>query len=107
MLQPDKILYEAEVMATWRDGKAASRRFCRSLSPPRSLGGPGEVQSGQFAAGHAACFLGAVKLSRARARSRCRRTDRHRQGRNEAAVGYALPSSLAVLLPGLEKPLPR
>ena len=44
MLQPDKILYEAEVTATGgRDGKAASDDGLLSvaLSLPKSLGGPG------------------------------------------------------------------
>ena len=44
MLQPDKILYEAEVTATGgRDGKAASDDglLSVSLSLPKSLGGPG------------------------------------------------------------------
>ena len=68
MLQPDKILYEAEVTATGgRDGKAASDDglLSVSLSLPKSLGGPGGPGTNPeqlFAAGYAACFLGAVKL---------------------------------------------
>jgi hypothetical protein len=44
MLQPDKILYEAEATATGgRDGKVASDDGLLSvaLSLPKSLGGPG------------------------------------------------------------------
>src|SRR5256885_8185381 len=64
----DKILYEAEVTATGgRDGKAASDDglLSVSLSLPKSLGGPGGPGTNPeqlFAAGYAACFLGAVKL---------------------------------------------
>ena len=44
MLQPDRILYEAEVTATGgRDGKAVSddELLSVSLSLPKSIGGPG------------------------------------------------------------------
>src|SRR6266702_8685417 len=68
MMRPEKILYETEVTATGgRDGKAASADglLSVSLSLPKSLGGPGGEGTNPeqlFAAGYAACFLGAVKL---------------------------------------------
>ncbi|MHC2665494.1 Ohr subfamily peroxiredoxin [Bradyrhizobium diazoefficiens] len=68
MMTPEKILYETEVTATGgRDGKAASTddRLSVLLSVPKSLGGPGGEGTNPeqlFAAGYAACFLGAVKL---------------------------------------------
>jgi len=68
MMTPEKILYETEVTATGgRDGKAASvdGLLSVSLSVPKSLGGPGGEGTNPeqlFAAGYAACFLGAVKL---------------------------------------------
>ena len=74
MLQPDKILYEAEVTASGgRDGEAESYDGLPSvaLSLPKSLGGrggPGTNPEQLFAAGHAACFLGAISLV---APSRC------------------------------------
>jgi osmotically inducible protein OsmC len=68
MMTPEKILYETEVTAIGgRDGKAASADglLSVSLSVPKSLGGPGGEGTNPeqlFAAGYAACFLGAVKL---------------------------------------------
>jgi osmotically inducible protein OsmC len=68
MLQPDKILYEAEVTATGgRDGKAASDDglLSVSLSLPKSLGGPGGPGTNPeqlFAAGYAACFESAMRF---------------------------------------------
>src|ERR1043165_1093834 len=68
MMRPEKILYEAEVIATGgRDGKASSTDglLAVSLSVPKSFGGPGGEGTNPeqlFAAGYAACFLGAVKL---------------------------------------------
>jgi Ohr subfamily peroxiredoxin len=110
MLQPDKILYEAEVTATGgRDGKAASEDglLSVSLSLPKSLGGPGGPGTNPeqlFAAGYAACFLGAVKLV-ARTRKITPSAEpivTARVGMGPVAVGYALTSN-QVLLPGLEK----
>ena len=111
MLQLDKILYEAEVTATGgRDGNAASDDglLSVSLSLPKSLGGPGGPGTNPeqlFAAGYAACFLGAVKLV---ARTRkitpsAEPTVTARVGMGPVAVGYALTVELKVLLPGLEK----
>jgi osmotically inducible protein OsmC len=68
MMTPEKVLYETEVTATGgRDGKAASADglLSVSLSLPKSLGGRGDEGTNPeqlFAAGYAACFLGAVKL---------------------------------------------
>ena len=115
MLQPDKILYEAEVTATGgRDGKAASDDglLSVSLSLPKSLGGPGGPGTNPeqlFAAGYAACFLGAVKLV---ARTRkitpsAEPTVTAKVGMGPVAVGYALTVELKVLLPGWRNPSPR
>jgi osmotically inducible protein OsmC len=68
MLQPDKILYEAEVTATGgRDGKAASDDglLSVSLSLPKAMGGPGGPGTNPeqlFAAGYSACFLVNIEL---------------------------------------------
>src|ERR671937_2071071 len=111
MLQPDKILYEAEVTATGgRDGKAASADglLSVSLSLPRSLGGPGGEGTNPeqlFAAGYAACFLGAVKLV-----ARTRKIVPSAEASVTAKVamgpvpaGYALAVELKVSLPGVER----
>jgi Ohr subfamily peroxiredoxin len=111
MMHPDKILYQAEVTATGgRDGKAASTDGLLdvALSIPKSLGGPGGPGTNPeqlFAAGYAACFLGAVKLV---ARTRkitpsAEPTVTAKVGMGPVAVGYALTVELQVQLPGLEK----
>src|SRR3954453_23522315 len=111
MMRPEKILYKAEVTATGgRDGKASSTDglLAVSLSVPKSLGGPGGEGTNPeqlFAAGYAACFLGAVKLV---ARTRkitpsAEPTVTAKVGMGPVAVGYALTVELKVLLPGLEK----
>ncbi len=111
MLQPDKILYEAEVTATGgRDGKAASDDGLLSvaLSLPKSMGGPGGPGTNPeqlFAAGYAACFLGAVKLV---ARTRkvapsAEPTVTAKVALGPVPVGYALAVELKVSLPGVEK----
>src|ERR1043166_331720 len=108
MLQPDKILYETEVTATGgRAGKAASDDglLSVSLALPKSLGGPGGPGTNPeqlFAAGYAACFLGAVKLV---ARTRkitpsAEPTVTAKVGMGPVEIGYALPVELKVRLPG-------
>jgi len=113
MLSPEKILYETEVTATGgRDGKAASADGALqvSLTLPKALGGPGGAGTNPeqlFAAGYAACFLGAVKLV---ARTRkvtpaAEPTVTAKVGMGPVAVGYALAVELTVTLPGVERAL--
>lgn len=67
-MTPEKILYETTVVAQGgREGTAESAdgSFAVKLSVPKGLGGPGGEGTNPeqlFAAGYAACFLGAVKL---------------------------------------------
>ncbi|XSC48427.1 Ohr family peroxiredoxin [Bradyrhizobium sp. RDT10] len=68
-------------------------------------GRTGNQSGAAFAAGYAACFLGAVKLV---ARTRkitpsAEPTVTAKVGMGPVAVGYALTVELKVLLPGLEK----
>jgi Ohr subfamily peroxiredoxin len=66
MMTPDKILYEATMTAHGgREGRATAPDGSLSLdlSVPKGLGGPGGAGTNPeqlFAAGYAACFLGAV-----------------------------------------------
>ena len=112
MMTPEKILYETEVTATGgRDGKAASMDglLSVSLSVPKSLGGPGGEGTNPeqlFAAGYAACFLGAVKLV-ARTRKIVPSGEPSvtaKVAMGPVPVGYALAVELMVSLPGIEKP---
>ncbi len=111
MMRPEKILYETEVTATGgRDGTAASADglLSVSLSLPKSLGGPGGNGTNPeqlFAAGYAACFLGAVKLV-ARTRKVTPSAEPSvtaKVAMGPVVVGYALAVELKVGLPGVEK----
>jgi lipoyl-dependent peroxiredoxin len=111
MMKPEKILYETEATATGgRDGKAASADglLAVSLSLPKSLGGPGGDGTNPeqlFAAGYAACFLGAVKLV-ARTRKIVPSAEPSvtaKVAMGPVPVGYALAVELKVTLPGIEK----
>ncbi|WP_346016215.1 organic hydroperoxide resistance protein [Bradyrhizobium sp. C-145] len=110
MMTPDKILYETEVTATGgRDGQAASSDglLSVSLSLPTALGGPGGEGTNPeqlFAAGYAACFLGAVKLV-ARTRKVVPAAEPSvtaKVAMGPVPVGYALAVELKVRLPGVE-----
>lgn len=110
-MTPDKILYEAEVTATGgREGKAASHdgQFSVTLSLPKALGGPGGDGTNPeqlFAAGYAACFLGAVKLV-ARQKKIPLSDDvtiTAKVGMGPVTVGYALTVELKASLPGIDK----
>ena len=112
-MKPDKILYEAQATATGgRDGKASSSDglLSVSLSIPKALGGPGGAGTNPeqlFAAGYAACFLGAVKLVARTTKVTVagEPTVTAKVGMGPVAVGYALAVELKVLLPGVEKSL--
>ena len=65
---PVKVLYKTTATATGgRDGQAATKdgSFKVSLATPKELGGgggPGNNPEQLFAAGYAACFIGAMKF---------------------------------------------
>jgi lipoyl-dependent peroxiredoxin len=110
-MKPEKVLYETKVTATGgRDGKAASADGLLSVSLvlPKSLGGPGVGGTNPeqlFAAGYAACFLGAVRLV-ARTRKIVPTAEPSvtaKVAMGPVPVGYALAVELLVSLPGLEK----
>jgi Ohr subfamily peroxiredoxin len=63
----DKVLYTAHASATGgRDGRAKTSdgRIDVVLKPPKEMGGTGEGVNPEqlFAAGYAACFIGAIKF---------------------------------------------
>jgi len=113
-LTPEKILYETAVVANGgRDGKVESvddGGFSARLSVPKGLGGPGGEGTNPeqlFAAGYAACFLGAVKLV-ARTSKIALPDDTSvtaKVGIGPVPVGYALAVELVVSLPGIERSL--
>jgi Ohr subfamily peroxiredoxin len=111
MMIPEKILYATEVTAIGgREGKATSEdgSFAVSLSVPKSLGGPGGAGTNPeqlFAAGYAACFLGAVKLvtrtKKITLPSEPSVTAKVAMG--PVTVGYALAVELKVNLPSIDR----
>lgn len=113
MMVPEKILYAAEVTAIGgREGKAMSEdgSFTVSLSVPKALGGAGGAGTNPeqlFAAGYAACFLGAVKLV-----TRTKKITLSSEPSVTAkvaigpvTVGYALAVELTANLPGIDRAL--
>lgn len=111
MMRLEKVLYRAEATATGgRDGRAVSSDGVLdvALSVPKELGGAGGAATNPeqlFAAGYAACFLGAVKLV-ARQRKLTLPEDvavTAAVGIGAVAVGYGLEVELSVRLPGLDR----
>ncbi|MDE1996552.1 MAG: organic hydroperoxide resistance protein [Rhizobiaceae bacterium] len=112
-MTPEKILYETAVTAFGgREGRARSvdGSFAVELSVPKGLGGPGGEGTNPeqlFAAGYAACFLGAVKLV-ARTRKIALPDDvsiTAKVGIGPVPVGYALAVELTASMPGIDKAL--
>nr|WP_250813768.1 organic hydroperoxide resistance protein [Neorhizobium tomejilense] len=110
-MTPEKILYETSVTAHGgREGKAQSTdgSFSVNLSVPKGLGGPGGEGTNPeqlFAAGYAACFLGAVKLV-ARTSKIALPDDvsiTAKVGIGPVPVGYALAVELVASLPGIQR----
>lgn len=111
MIKPDKILLETEMKAIGgREGKVTNPdgTFQLNLTIPTELGGPGGSGTNPeqlFAAGYAACFLGAVKLvartNKVTARGEI--TVAAKVGMGPVAVGYALTVELAVEMPGVPR----
>lgn len=109
-MTPEKILYEATVTATGgRAGRveAAEGDLSLALAVPKALGGPGGSATNPeqlFAAGYAACFLGAVGLvGRQRGlKIPADATVTATVGIGPVDPGYALSVKLAVSLPGLD-----
>lgn len=112
-MTPDKILYETSVTAFGgRDGRveSADGGFTMALSVPKGLGGPGGDGTNPeqlFAAGYAACFLGAVKLVARTSKITLEGepTVSAKVGIGPVPVGYALAVELVVSLPGIERGL--
>lgn len=106
----DKIVYTAHAHATGgRDGHAQSEdgQLDIKLAPPKEMGGSGDGLNPEqlFAAGYAACFLGAVKFV-AKEENATVPDD----ARVDAAVsigpitgGFGLAVALKVALPGMER----
>lgn len=109
MMTPETILYEATMTATGgRQGRAEAPdgSLTLALSVPKGLGGPGGEGTNPeqlFAAGYAACFLGAVKLVGRQQKIALPddTTVTATVGIGAVDPGYALAVELGVHLPGI------
>ena len=108
-----KILYTTQATATGgRDGKAATKdgSFSVTLATPKELGGGGGAGNNPeqlFAAGYAACFLGALKFVAGKEKvaipADASVTSTVGIGPRDDGTGFGLDVALAVSLPGIER----
>ena len=107
----EKVLYRANAKATGgREGKAVSSDGVLDvkLTTPKELGGAGAVGTNPeqlFAAGYAACFLGALKF--VAARQKIALPDAAivtgQVGIGAVATGFGIEVTLSITLPGLAR----
>ena len=107
----EKVLYTAEATATGgRDGKARASdgAFEAKLSTPREMGGAGGEGTNPeqlFAAGYAACFIGAMKFV-AMQKKVALPADTSITGRvgiGQIPQGFGIEVELRVSVPGMER----
>lgn len=107
-----KTLYQTQATATGgRDGRAATKdgAFSVSLAVPKEMGGQGGGNNPEqlFAAGYAACFLGALKYVAGQAKTKipddATVTSTVGIGPRDDGTGFGLEVALAVSVPGLER----
>ncbi|GAC1634278.1 MAG: organic hydroperoxide resistance protein [Nevskia sp.] len=111
MQQPEKIVYTAHATATGgRDGHARSSdgSLDVKLVAPKELGGAGVGGTNpeqMFAAGYAACFIGAMKFVAAKSKMALPADTRVAAsvGLGPIATGFAITAELAVTLPGMDR----
>ena len=109
---PTKVLYRTQARATGgRDGEAATTdgAFSVKLSTPKELGGAGGTGNNPeqlFAAGYAACFIGALKFVAAQNKQKVPDatsvTSTVGIGPRDEG-GFGLDVALAVSLPGMPR----
>ncbi|MFC6051222.1 organic hydroperoxide resistance protein, partial [Methylobacterium hispanicum] len=106
-------LYTAHAHATGgREGSAASNdeRLSVGLATPKELGGNGGAGTNPeqlFAAGYAACFLGAIKFVAAQDKVKIPEDAKVEAdvgiGKREDGTGFGLTVALRATLPGIER----
>ena len=111
------ILYRTQVPATGgRTGKAstADGAFSVALVTPKELGGPGGEGNNPeqlFAAGYAACFLGALKFVAGQRKLAIPEdsivTAAVGIGKRDDGEGFGLDVALTIALPGIEASIAR
>lgn len=106
-----KVLYTATATATGgREGQATSSdgALAVKLSTPRELGGAGGAGTNPeqlFAAGYAACFLGALKFVAARQKQALpvNTSITGKVGIGQIPTGFAIEVELRISAPGIER----
>ena len=108
-----KALYTAHAHATGgREGSAATddSKVDVKLSTPKELGGGGGAGTNPeqlFAAGYAACFLGAIKFVAAQDKVKISEDAKVEAdvgiGKREDGTGFGLTVALRATLPGIER----
>ncbi|MCI0510331.1 Ohr subfamily peroxiredoxin [Chromohalobacter marismortui] len=107
----DNVLYRAQATATGgRDGRATSsdNALDVKLTTPKELGGAGGEGTNPeqlFAAGYAACFIGALKLVASKEKASLPR-DTHIQGDvgiGPEGNGMSIEVTLTINLPGMDR----
>ena len=108
----DKVIYTAHASATGgRDGSARSDdgKLEVRLNPPKEMGGNGNGTNPEqlFAAGYAACFLGAMKFVAGAQKvtlpaETSINADVHFGPRADGAKGFSVDVGLAISIPGME-----
>ena len=108
-----KTLYTAEALATGagRDGhgRTSDGRLDLDLAIPVEMGGNGQGTNPEqlFAAGYAACFIGALKVVAAQAKQKLPESLRIESevGLGKVGAGYGINAALDVYLEGMEQSL--
>jgi len=111
MASPEKVLYTAHATATGgRDGRAVSsdKALDVKLSTPRELGGAGGDGTNPeqlFAAGYAACFIGAMKAVSAQDKIKLPGEVRidSSVGIGQIPGGFGIVVELRIAVPGMDK----
>ncbi len=106
----DKVLYTAHATATGgRDGRAVSadNKLSVALARPKELGGNGEGTNPEqlFAAGYAACFIGAMGHVAAQARKLLPAGTQiaSEVGIGPIPAGFGIEVTLNITLPGMDR----
>lgn len=107
-----KIAYRTQAVATGgRDGRAATKdgSFSVTLAVPKEMGGNGNGNNPEqlFAAGYAACFLGALKYVAGQAKTKipddATVTSTVGIGPRDDGTGFGLEVALEIKVPGLDR----
>lgn len=111
MKKIDQILYRAHASATGgREGRALtdSKSFDLKLTTPKELGGAGAAGANPeelFAAGYAACFVGAMKFVAAQTKTQLPADTAINAvvGIGKIPAGFSIEVDLKVSIPGMNK----